>query len=324
MVSSCIQGVSPNSLRTPIQTFAMEKVVEETTLSKKTAIDMHLRKAVITAAGVGTRLLPISKELPKEMLPIFSRGKSGLILKPLLQALFEQLYDAGLVEFCFVVGRGKRAIQDHFTPDDSFLRYLEESGKSNFSGEMRAFYEKVAKSSIVWVNQPAPKGFGDAVLMAKSFVGNDDFVVAAGDTYIVSTGARFLKKLVKVHTSTNAQATLLVLEVEDPRQYGVIDVLEDERGLRVISAIEKPETSKSDLAIMPSYIFKPEIFRALESTSPDMGGELQLTDAIQKLVDWGLDVYAVRLDRHEIRLDVGTPQTFWEAIRLSHEIMSKA
>jgi len=284
---------------------------------------MRLKKAVITAAGLGTRLLPMSKELPKEMLPIFSKGRNGLILKPLLQALFEQLYDSGFKEFCFIVGRGKRAIEDHFTPDHEFLDYLERSGKLDLSNEMRSFYEEVEESRIVWINQPRPKGFGDAVLLAKSFIGNEDFLVAAGDTYVFSKGNTFLRKLLEVHASTNAHASLVVLEVEDPRQYGVVEVSEDDEGLKVLSAVEKPEAPKSNLAIVPLYIFKPGVFNALESISTGMSGELQLTDAIQSLIDRALDVYAIKLEEGEIKLDIGMPETFWEAIKLSHEMLSK-
>ena len=144
---------------------------------------MRLEKVVITAAGLGTRLLPMSKEMPKEMLPIFVRGVNGLALKPLLQALFEQLYSFGFRDFCFVVGRGKRSIEDHFTPDRGFVKLLRDRGKSALARELESFYEMVENSRILFVNQPEPKGFGHAVLMARPFVGDGLFVVYACDTY---------------------------------------------------------------------------------------------------------------------------------------------
>jgi len=116
-----------------------------------------IRKAVIPAAGLGTRLLSATKELPKEMLPIFYRDSNGEIyLKPMLQVLFEQLYKFGFREFCFIVGRGKRAVEDHFTPDYSFLDLLEKKGKEKFVKSLKEFYSMIEKSTIVWINQPEP------------------------------------------------------------------------------------------------------------------------------------------------------------------------
>ncbi len=285
---------------------------------------MHIRKAVITAAGLGTRLLPMSKELPKEMLPVFSAGKNGMTLKPLLQALFEQLCVCGLAEFCFIVGRGKRAIEDHFTPDYDFLAYLQTSGKPELHEEMKSFYERVEKSSIIWINQPFPKGFGDAVLLAKDFVGDDDFLVAAGDTFVSSRENDLVKRLMQLHHSTDDSASLVVLEVEDPRKYGVVEVTDDSGHLKVVSAVEKPEAPRSNLAVVPLYVFKPMIFSELKAIRPGLHGELQLTDAIQRLIELGTNVHAVKLRQDETRFDIGTPQTYWEAIRSSYEVAPDA
>jgi len=133
-----------------------------------------MRKAVITAAGLGTRLSPATKELPKEMLPIFHREGDRIVVKPLLQLIFEQLHDVGIREFCFVIGRGKRAIEDHFTPDPIFLRELRERGKGREAESLERFYAMLSDSSITWVNQPEPRGFGDAVLGASFKPGTDD------------------------------------------------------------------------------------------------------------------------------------------------------
>jgi len=124
-----------------------------------------IRKVVIPAAGLGTRLFPATKEQPKEMLPIFSTATNGDVsVKPVVQMVFEQLYDVGFREFCYVVGRGKRGIEDHFTPDSNFVRLLEGMGKNGQATELEDFYEKLRTSTIMWVNQPEPKGFGNAVL----------------------------------------------------------------------------------------------------------------------------------------------------------------
>jgi len=126
-----------------------------------------IRKVIIPAAGLGTRLFPATKEQPKEMLPIFSRSSHGdMMVKPVVQLVFEQLHEAGLREFCYVVGRGKRGIEDHFTPDPDCIRTLEGMGKNGPASDLEGFYEKLESSTIMWVNQPTPKGFGNAVLMA--------------------------------------------------------------------------------------------------------------------------------------------------------------
>jgi len=270
---------------------------------------VEIRKAVITAAGLGTRLLPMSKELPKEMLPIYTKGPNGILLKPLLQAVFEQLYDFGIREFCFVVGRGKRAIEDHFTPDWNYIRMMNDKGKKRIASEMSNFYRMIEDSTIIWVNQPEPRGFGHAVLMARPFVRDEPFLVCAGDTYIISED--FLRRM----ADSDADATVLLQRVEDPRQYGVALV----DGNRVLKVVEKPEKLISNLAIMPFYIFNPEIMEILRGLKPGVGGEIQLTDAIQELINRGRRVNAVFLRDDELRLDIGTPESYWEALKLSYE-----
>lgn len=279
-----------------------------------------IRKIVIPAAGLGTRLFPATKEQPKEMLPIFSRSSNGDIsIKPLLQLVFEQLYEVGFREFCFVVGREKRAIEDHFTPDSNCLTLLNNRRKNNQATDLESFYLKLKTSTLIWVNQHEPKGFGDAVLTAQPFVQNEPCLVHAGDTYIISNNANHLKKLIMAYKRYNADVAFIVQEIENPRQYGVIDAEEIEKGIyRVKAAIEKPEKPPSNLAIMAIYIFNPVIFKALKKTAPGKGGEIQLTDAIQKLIDWKLNVYAVLLSSNAVRLDIGTPETYWEALSLSH------
>lgn len=280
-----------------------------------------LRKVVIPAAGLGSRLLPATKEQPKEMLPVFSRlANGGVSVKPLLQLIFEQLYNAGFREFCFIVGRGKRAIEDHFTPDLKFLSLLKGIGKMELSEDLESFYLKLASSSIIWVNQPEPRGFGDAVLLAQPFVRDELCLVHAGDTYIISENEGHLKSLIEANEQFNADAIFLVQEVENPRQYGVIEIKEAEgRVYRVKGAVEKPEKPPTNLAIMPIYVFRSSIFNALQETPPGKNGEIQLTDAIQKMVEWGLNVHAIRLGPNDIRLDIGSPETYWHALSISHQ-----
>ena len=279
-----------------------------------------IRKVVITAAGIGTRLLTFTKEQPKEMLLLFAKNNSGVLcVKPLLQMVFEQLYNHGFREFCFVIGRGKKVIEDHFTVDYGFIRQLNNKGKYGLASSLEQFYRKVEDSIIVWINQPDPKGFGHAVLMAKPFIIDEPFLVYAGDTYIIFTHDNPVSRLIKAHRRNKAEATLLLREVENPKHYGVAEI-QDTSGeaFNVKGVIEKPEKPPTNLAIMPIYIFNPIIMTVLEKTPPDLGGEIQLTDGIQGLIDKGLKVQAVKLRDDEIRLDVGTPETYWEAMAISY------
>jgi UTP--glucose-1-phosphate uridylyltransferase len=284
-----------------------------------------VRKVIIPAAGLGTRLLPATKEQPKEMLPIFSKTDGGeMMVEPVVQLVFEQLHDAGLREFCYVVGRGKRGIEDHFTPDAECIRNLEEMGKNGQALDLENFYGKLGTSIIMWVNQPQPKGFGNAVLLAQPFVQNESCLVHAGDSCIISEKMDYINKLVATFDQLHADAAFLALEIENPKQYGIVEGDEVQPGIiRVKAVVEKPEHPKTHIAIMAMYIFHPVIFKALEATKPGKNGEIQLTDAIQKLVDWGLKVYAVKLDKSYSHLDIGSPERYWEALELSYKQFCK-
>jgi len=280
-----------------------------------------VRKVIIPAAGLGTRLFPATKEQPKEMLPIFTRTIHGdLAVKPVVQVVFEQLHDAGLREFCYIVGRGKRGIEDHFTPDLNCIKTLEGLGKNGQASDLENFYDKLETSTIMWVNQPEPKGFGSAVLMAQPFVQNESCLVHAGDSFIISEKMDYLKRLLGVFEKYKADAAFLVLEIEKPKQYGIVEGKEIEEGvIKVCSVVEKPEKPKTNWAIMAMYVFHPIIFKALGETKPGKNGEVQLTDAIQKVIDWGLNVYGIKLEKGYSHLDIGSPERYWEALELSHK-----
>jgi UTP--glucose-1-phosphate uridylyltransferase len=284
-----------------------------------------IRKVVIPAAGLGTRLFPVTKEQPKEMLPIFSKTyDQQLMVKPVVQLVFEQIHDAGMSEFCYIVGRGKRGIEDHFTPDGKCIEMLETMGKGSQATDLERFYNKLNNSTIMWVNQPQPKGFGNAVLMAQPFVQNENCLVHAGDSCIISENMDYVKKLVSAFERLHADAAFLTLEIENPTQYGIVEGKEIEPGIiKVDAVVEKPEHPKTNIAIMAMYVFHPIIFKALESTPPGKNGEIQLTDAIQKLVEWGLKVYAIKLDNTYSHLDIGSPERYWEALELSYKLFSK-
>ena len=270
-------------------------------------------KAVITAAGSGSRLLPFSKETPKEMLPYCARARDGrLILKPILEVVYESLHDHGYRKFCFVVGRGKRSIEDYFLVDDS--------AKYSTNSDLQDFYKKVRSSHIMYVQQSSPRGFGDAVLKAKLFAGRDSFLLHAGDDVILSPDNGHIQRLEAAFFSNGADIALLVDRVERPEQYGVIEGRSIGDGLfRVEHLEEKPRRPKTNLAVIATYIFKPSIFCELERVEPDRNGEIQLTDAIGSLAANGKCV-AVELGAAEKRIDVGTPESYVACIRDSFDI----
>jgi UTP--glucose-1-phosphate uridylyltransferase len=275
-------------------------------------------KAVITAGGMGTRLLPFSKEIPKEMSPILTKNSGDTVfVKPVIQAIFEQLYDCGIRDFLAVVGRGKSAIEDHFTPDQAYVALLKEKGKS--ADALTHFYEKIISSNLVFIIQAEPRGFGDAVLRTKDYVSNE-FIVHAGDTYLISPNNEYLDRLFKVHKEFASEATILLQDVKDPWNYGIVKGKNFSGGIMGIeSAVEKPSDFISYTAIMPVYIFKESIFGALEKLSPGKGGEIQLTDAIQRLVSQGKKVMGVKLTDKDFRLDIGSPETLMDALAISSQ-----
>lgn len=265
-------------------------------------------KAVITCAGLGNRLLPFTKELPKEMAPIFFKTKNGIQIIPLIQLIFENLYNVGIREFCFVTGKTKRAIENHFTPEYS----------TNNKGIMDEFYKKLTDSKIFWVTQSLPKGFGDAVKYAKSFVGSDHFILQAGDVAIIEQEISYLKRLNELSKDPNLDVVISVREVSDPARHGIVKISNQKDNFpQVTFAVEKPEKPPSNLGIMPIYLFNHKIFDALEITQQGKNNEIQLTDAIQKLIETGKNVKAIRVDNEKF-WDVGTPEAYWEALNDSH------
>jgi len=157
--------------------------------------------------------------------------------------------------------------------------------------------------------------------MAQPFVQNEHCLVHAGDTCIVSENADHITGLMDISKRFRADAVFLVQEIENPRQYGVVEAEEVEEGIyKVRAAVEKPEKPSTNLAIMPIYVFDPVIFKALEEVAPDNRGEVQLTDAIQRLVEWDLNVYAVKLNQNHVKLDIGSPETYWQALSLSYQL----
>jgi UTP--glucose-1-phosphate uridylyltransferase len=245
-------------------------------------------------------------------------------MKPILQLVFEHAHDAGIREFCFVVGRGKRAIEDHLTMSDNVGSSTAEL-KTEQAESLLGLLSRVNDSVIMWVNQPEPRGFGDAVLRSQPFVGNEPFLVLAGDTEIIWPSKSHLNVILRAYdeASHKPEALFYVKRVLDPRHYGVAEVDDAFTPSRVKAVQEKPVEPISDLAIMPVYIFQPTIFKALENVSKDEDtGEMELTDGIQRLIQWGLDVRALTLPEEALHLDIGNPRSYWQALSISYQLAS--
>lgn len=238
----------------------------------------QVRKAIIPAAGLGTRFLPATKALAKEMLPIID--------KPTIQFIVEEARQSGIEDIIVVDGKNKRSIEDHFDSNPE----LEGNLRSKNKNEMLKLVEETTDINVYFIRQSHPRGLGDAVLTARAFVGNEPFVVMLGDDLnnIKGNGKPLTKELIDDYQETGA-STLAVMRVphEDTAKYGVIDPSEQVKpGLyNVLSFVEKPDPkdTPSDLAIIGRYVFTPEIFDILENTQPGKGNEVQLTDAINTL-----------------------------------------
>ena len=268
-----------------------------------------MTKVVITAAGKGTRLLPFTKEMPKEMMPIFSSifTKKKVVL-PLLQYIYEQLYSMGFRDYCFVVGREKRSIEDHFTPHETYLKEL----SGDYKKFITKFYQKLENSHLVWVNQNRPLGFGDAVRRAERYVGNEDFIVHAGDVTILSKSKHPISRLIETaKRNPDAKAILLCKKIKDFKRYGVPTIEKVTNNLFTVrEVVEKPDKPKSDFGILPLYYFKADIFSSVKKIKPGKGKEFQLTDAIQNLIKEKQKVLAITLNKSEEEIDVGTVESY--------------
>ena len=264
---------------------------------------------MITAAGKGTRLLPFTKEMPKEMIPIFSdSSKKYRKVIPLLQYIYEQLYEMNFRDYCFIIRKEKKAIEEHFKIKNESLDDL----PKNYKKQMETFFKKIKNSHFTWINQNKPLGFGHAVKQAEKFVGNEDFIVHAGDAVILSKYKHPILRLKEVSKKNpDAKAILLCKKVKDSKRYGVPSVKKLSNNLYLVKEVEeKPSKPKSKLGIMPLYYFKPEIFTSLKNIKPGKGGEYQLTDAIQDLITKKQKVLTIILEQYEEEIDVGTVETF--------------
>lgn len=257
---------------------------------------MRIRKAVLPVAGLGTRVLPASKVIPKEMLP--------LVDKPTLQYIVEEAVDAGIEEIIFVTSRSKRSIEDHFDSFPELEAILQKKGKKRELAELHHI-EKMA--SYVAVRQPQPLGLGHAILCARDLIGNEPFVVMLGDD-LVAPETPCLPRMIELHAQYNATVISLFTPPPERIPFLGIAAVEDltDDVVKVNFLVEKPalEDAPSSLAVAGRYVLTPDIFALLEETRPGVGGEIQLTDAMQIQAESGR-CYGLRFDG--VRYDTGTP-----------------
>ncbi|MFU2013722.1 UTP--glucose-1-phosphate uridylyltransferase GalU [Peribacillus butanolivorans] len=234
-----------------------------------------VRKAIIPAAGLGTRFLPATKAMPKEMLPIVD--------KPTIQYIVEEAVASGIEDIIIVTGKGKRAIEDHFDFAPELEQNLMEKGKSELLDKVQY---STNLANIHYIRQKEPKGLGHAVWCARKFIGDEPFAILLGDD-IVQSENPCLKQLINQYEETNNSIIgVQTVPNRETNRYGIIDpAFQDGRLYQVENFVEKPAlgTAPSNLAIMGRYILTPEIFEFLDKQEAGAGGEIQLTDAIQKL-----------------------------------------
>lgn len=262
-----------------------------------------IRKAIIPAAGFGTRFLPATKAMPKEMLPIVD--------KPTIQYIAEEILESGIDQILIISGHAKRAIEDHFDSSPELESHLYEHGKMSVLKEIR----KISSIKIHYVRQQYMRGLGDAILCAKDFVDGEPFGVILGDDVVYHTEKPALKQLMEQYEQTGG--TVIGCQCVAPERvsaYGIIagKEINDKGLLKVDDMIEKPSISEapSRVAALGRYVITPEVFEVLEQTAPGKGGEIQLTDALRVMAHAG-NVYAYCFEGK--RYDTGDKLGFLKA-----------
>jgi UTP--glucose-1-phosphate uridylyltransferase len=268
---------------------------------------LPITKAIVPAAGLGTRLLPATKSQPKEMLPV---GR-----KPVVQYVVEELQSAGLRQILIVTGRRKRTIEDHFDPDPDLVTRLKQAGNEALLADLD-YME--GTSRFYYTRQSTPRGLGHAISLGADFVERGDCVVALGDSIVAAEDpAAPLRAMMEAYRHLNAAAVVAVEKVprEETFRYGIvsIDGAEPPPGepVAMTDIVEKPPVGEapSTLAVAARYVFGPAVFDALGRTLPDKRGEIQLSDAIKMLIQMGEPVYAWPFAVDCRRYDVGTRPT---------------
>jgi UTP--glucose-1-phosphate uridylyltransferase len=269
---------------------------------------MSIDIAVVPVAGLGTRLLPATKSQPKEMLPV---GR-----KPVVQYVCEELTGAGLRRILFITGPGKTSLENHFDVNEELVQLLRESGKEELLTSLE--FER-AEVQYFYTRQRKALGLGHAVLAARAFVGHEPFVVALGDSIIgLNRESDIVRRMRHVFEEKQAAAVIALEDVprEEVRHYGIAQPRQSVGDLiELADLVEKPNPADapSTLAIAARYVLSPSIFEALDATVPGVGGEIQLTDAIRRLIRDGGRAYGIVLGPDERRFDIGNFDAYFRA-----------
>jgi UTP--glucose-1-phosphate uridylyltransferase len=263
--------------------------------------------AVIPVAGLGTRLLPATKSQPKEMLPV---GR-----KPVVQYVVEELTRVGIQRMLFITGAGKYSIENHFDLNLELIENLRETGKEELLNELE--FERSAVQYF-YTRQRQLLGLGHAVLCAQSYVGDQPFVVALGDSIIgLHAQSKVVERMIDIFAEEQAAAVIAFEEVpfDEVHQYGIAKPKQSGEVFEVQELIEKPSINEapSNLAIAARYVLSPGIFDAIRHTQPGKGGEIQLTDAIRLLMQNGGKIFGTRLNGNEKRYDIGNFESYFNA-----------
>ena len=265
---------------------------------------MQIRKCLFPAAGYGTRFLPVTKAMPKEMLPILT--------KPLIQYGVEEAVEANMDTMAIITGRGKRAIEDHFDISYELENQIKGTSKEHLLREIRSL---ITKCTFTYTRQVQMRGLGDAILKGKALIGQEPFgVVLADDLCINHGGDGVLKQMIALNEKYRC-SVVAIMEVPEDQvyKYGVIAGKEMEDNVyRITDMVEKPEPDEapSNLAIIGRYILTPDIFEAIKQTKPGKNGEIQITDALMHLANKGM-VLAYKFDGK--RFDCGSVEGYVEA-----------
>ena len=266
-------------------------------------MEKKIRKAIIPAAGLGTRFLPATKAQPKEMLPIVD--------KPTLQYIIEECVASGIEEILIITGRNKKSIEDHFDRSVELEMELEKAGKQEMLEMVREISDMV---NVHFIRQKQPRGLGHAILCAKTFVGDEPFAVLLGDDVVYNDQKPCLKQLIDCYGEYKTSVLgVQTVDPQDVNKYGIVGGLHiEDRVYKVKELVEKPsvEEAPSNVAILGRYIITPKIFEILENTAPGKGNEIQLTDALLKLIEHEA-MYAYNFEGR--RYDVGDKLGFLEA-----------
>ncbi len=272
---------------------------------------MKIKKCLFPAAGYGTRFLPATKAMPKEMLPILT--------KPLIQYGVEEAVEAGMDTMAIITGRGKRAIEDHFDISYELEHQIKGSSKEHLLDEIRSLIDKC---TFTYTRQREMKGLGDAILKGEVLVGKEPFAVVLADDLCINPGGDgVLKQMIRLNEKYRCSIVAIMEVPEDQTyKYGVIEGKEIEEGVYMVSnMVEKPEPKEapSNLAIIGRYVLTPDIFDVIRRTEPGKNGELQITDALMNLAKSGM-VLAYKFKGK--RFDCGSVEGFVEATNHLYEL----